>query len=101
MQGRAATGYEDFFSDGEGGGELGMWWKMEQGDGVFHWMVRPPCGHHFILAHQPESHHHVEEHHDGAITVRPNPPAEPDNSNSVLCYCGWHGFVDHGRWYSV
>ncbi len=46
--------------------------------------------------------HVVEEHEDGHITVRPNPPSDPGNSNSILCpLCGWHGYVDHGRWYTV
>jgi hypothetical protein len=23
---------------------------------------------------------------------------QPDNSNSILCSCGWHGFINHGVW---
>lgn len=49
----------------------------------------------------PGAGHHVEEHEDGHITVRPNPPGDPGNSNSILCECGWHGYIDHGRWYTV
>jgi hypothetical protein len=72
----------------------GVWWKWNvEGQGV-RWMVRPPCGHHFMLAHGTPR-HDVDEHDDGAITVEP----KPGNSNSILCpKCGWHGYIDHGVW---
>lgn len=98
VQGHRANGADEFWAS------AAVWWRWEveeDGDDYVRWMVRPPCGHHFMLAggSQPMPHHCVEEHEDGAITVEPNPPACPDNSNSILCpSCGWHGFLRHGVW---
>lgn len=101
QQGRRAHSDDEFW------GEPGVFWRWEteEGDGHYvRWMVRPPCGHHFMLAggSQDPPHHCIEEHDDEMITVRANPPGDPTNSNSILCpTCGWHGYLDHGKWVSV
>jgi hypothetical protein len=99
MTGRAAMTYEEFWAD-----PPGVWWKwgdVDLGDGgpsVTRWMVRPPCGHHFMLAPAGDRTgpaHDVDEHADGTITVEP----KPSNSNSIQCpFCAWHGYIDHGEW---
>lgn len=59
------------------------------------WIAKPPCGHHIELTMPPaQPHHEVEEHEDGTVSIEPR----PSNSNSVLCYCGWHGYVAHDVW---
>lgn len=90
-QGRASTGYEDFFS-GEAH-EQGVWWKRPvvhgpNGPEVM-WMTRHPgAGHHGRL----HDDHVVTEHEDGTITVEP----------SILCRtCGWHGYLERGVWREV
>lgn len=97
VQGRRVHTDDEFWE------EPGVYWRweVEEGDGVYvRWMVRPPCGHHFMLAggaHDPP-HHHVEEHEDGTISV----VWQPDNSNSILCpQCGWHGYLKRGVWETV
>jgi len=86
MQGRSADA--DTFWAGEG-----VWWDW--GDGV--WMIRPPCGHHFLIGGD-SSGHEVDDNGDGTITVE----SKPGNSNSILCpRCGWHGYIDNGVWRSA
>lgn len=72
-----------------------VWWKWHL-DGGTCWMVRPPCGHHFMIGRADwNPRHEIDEHDDGAITVEP----KPTNSNSILCpECGWHGYIHHGVW---
>lgn len=71
-------------------------------DGMHGWLVRPPGCPHPLPIGGNLSGHDVEEHADGTITVEPNPPVNPSNSNSILCpQCGWHGFVEHGFWRKV
>lgn len=90
--GRSAEGYEDFFRSTDP-----VWWKLTAEDGEVTWMIRHPGP-----CHDPDGNghgrlspeHHVEEHEDGMISVMP----QPGNSNSILCSCGWHGFIDHGVW---
>lgn len=98
MTGRVVTSPDDFY------GEPPVAWKWENvdlGDGgpaVVRWMIRPPCGHKFMLApagNRTGPTHEVDEHDDGTISVQP----KPTNSNSILCpSCGWHGYVDHNDW---
>lgn len=68
-------------------------WRWHDGGG---WMIRPPCGHHFLIG-GTHSGHDVED--DGRVlTVEP----KPGNSNSILCpKCGWHGYVHAGIWGAV
>jgi hypothetical protein len=100
-QGRCAEDHDSFWAE-----PPGVWWKWETvdlGDGgpsVTRWMVRPPCGHSFMLApggKRTGPAHEVDEHDDGMVTVEP----KPGNSNSILCACGWHGYIDHGVWRGV
>jgi hypothetical protein len=101
-QGRQADDHDEFWGE-----PAGVWWrwsKVDLGDGgppVVRWMVRPPCGHSFMLAPAGNRNgpaHEVDEHDDGMITVQP----KPNNSNSILCSsCGWHGYIDHGVWKST
>ncbi len=100
--GRRVEDHDDFYAD-----PPGVWWKWESvnlsdgGPSVVRWMVRPPCGHHFMLAPGGERAgpaHDVDEHDDGTITVEP----KPTNSNSILCpLCGWHGYLERGVWREV
>lgn len=80
-------------------------WDTEEGDDLYvRWMIRPPCGHHFMLSGGTDDkpHHCVEENEDGTITVRPNPPDDPKNSNSILCpQCNWHGYIEGGNWREI
>lgn len=93
-QGHAAHNHDEFWAS------PGVWWRWEtteEDDSYIRWMVRPPCGHHFMLAGGSQSlpHHEVDENEDDTITVEP----KPTNSNSILCpTCGWHGYIDHGIW---
>jgi hypothetical protein len=93
-QGHAAHNDDEFWASPS------VWWRWEteeEGDSYVRWMVRPPCGHHFILAGGSQSgpHHEVDEEDNGIISVVP----KPTNSNSILCpQCGWHGFIEHGVW---
>lgn len=90
MIGHRVDDYDAFWSS------AGVWWKWETNVGV-RWLVRPPCGHHFMLAHPEEgrAHHEIEEHEDGMITVEPR----PGNSNSIQCaFCSWHGYIRRGVW---
>jgi hypothetical protein len=93
-QGHRANDYDEFWESAS------CWWQwetLESGEKFVRWMVRPPCGHHFLLAGgaQEPPHHDVEEHEDGAISVVP----QPGNSNSILCpHCGWHGYIYAGVW---
>lgn len=85
---------------------VGVFWAWQgsaDGETIHRWFVRPPCGHHFMLASEPgKPMHYVEEHEDGMISVLHKPPQDPSNSNSILCpECGWHGFIDHGIWQAV
>lgn len=68
------------------------------------WWVKVPTGGPIILIGRPNDdgspYHHVEENDDGTITVRPNPPGDPTNSNSIL-WNDWHGYIDSGVWNSV
>lgn len=94
VKGRRAATYEEFWAD-----PPGVWWKWDRvrdGDDVGpRWLVRPPCGHHFMLAHGTPR-HEVDEHADGTISVE----RKPGNSNSILCVeCGWHGWIRRGEWY--
>lgn len=70
-------------------------------DGTVFWFMTVPTGGRAFFIGKPNSdgspHHHVEENPDGTITVRPNPPADPDNSNSIL-YNSWHGYIYNGVW---
>lgn len=88
-QGHRVEDYDAFWAS------PAVWWKWDN-DGDPRWMVRPPCGHHFMLAEPREghAHHEVDEHDDGTISVQP----KPGNSNSILCSCSWHGYIDHGVW---
>lgn len=94
MRGRRAESYEDFFADDD---EPRFWITEDRGNGKQLVHIRPPCGHHGVLseAHSPE----INE--DGSLTVRPNPPWDPGNSNSILCACGWHGYVYSNDWREV
>lgn len=60
------------------------------------WLAKAPCGHRMHLAYDPREGpvHEVDEHDDGTISVQP----KPSNSNSILCACGWHGYIDRGVW---
>lgn len=50
----------------------------------------------------PASGHVVETNEDDTITVRPTPPSDPSNSNSILCpFCGWHGYIYSNVWTPV
>lgn len=93
MQGQRVETYDAFFD-----AEAGVFMKtgVEHGERHFDaWIVKPPCGHHFHLSYNPSRRvHEVDEHEDGMITVEP----KPDNSNSILCTCGWHGYIRHGVW---
>lgn len=93
VRGRRAESYEDFF-----GSDEPMWWKLSnEGTDAPTWLIRHPgpCHGGETRGHGALSQaHHVEEHEDGSITVMP----QPENSNSILCSCGWHGFIDHGVW---
>lgn len=67
------------------------------------WLAVDPNGHAHHLGGDL-SLHVVEENDDGTITVRPNPPSDPGNSNSILCNatgCGWHGYIYSGEWRPV
>lgn len=94
VQGRTSESYEDFFADDA---QPRIWEGVdsESGRPVYH--SRPPCGHHGMLSEL----HHVEKNDDGTFTIRPNPPGDPQNSNSILCACGWHGYVRSNVWEHV
>jgi hypothetical protein len=94
MQGRTSQSYEDFFADDD---QPRIWQGRDSQTGrpVFH--IRPPCGHHGVLSPL----HDVEFNRDDTFTVRPNPPFNPGNSNSILCACGWHGYVYSNDWQAV
>ena len=65
------------------------------------WWFCTPNGFHGAMG----SAHHVEDCEDGMITVEPNPPADPGNSNSIKVIDGhggeWHGYIYDGVWESV
>jgi hypothetical protein len=93
VQGRGAESYEDFFQTTDP-----VWWKLgNEADDAPTWLIRHPgpCHGGETRGHGALSKaHHVEEHDDGMISVMP----QEGNSNSILCSCGWHGFIDHGVW---
>lgn len=97
--GHRVNNHEDFWD------HVGVFWPWtgwDHGVEIKRWFVRPPCGHHFFLAGPEKPAHFVEEHEDGMITVRSHPPADPENSNSIMCpECGWHGYIDHGIWKAI
>lgn len=68
------------------------------------WLMADPNGHPHHIGGDLTG-HVVEENDDGTVTVRPNPPSDPNNSNSILCVsppgCGWHGYIYNGEWKSV
>lgn len=93
-QGRTSRSYSDYFA---GDSQPRIWATIDITDGepgVPRYHSMPPCGHRGVLSID----HDVEEEEDGTFTVQPNPPMNPDNSNSILCHCGWHGFIDHNVW---
>lgn len=59
------------------------------------WGMIDPLGSYCVL-----SIHTVRENDDGTITVAPG-----DGSSNSILNSGpkgdWHGYIDHGRWYSV
>lgn len=65
------------------------------------WFIKVPTGGSVLVIGRPNidgsPHHYVEENDDGTITVRPHPPGDPDNSNSIL-WAGWHGYIVNGVW---
>lgn len=90
--GHRARTYHDFFADRARPAFWGPITEREIGDEVpatasDRWWVRLPCGH--VAQLSPE--HHVEDHGE-AISVLP----QPDNTNSILCSCGWHGYIREG-----
>lgn len=93
MQGQRVESYGAFFD-----AEAGVYMKVGLAHGERHfdaWFVKPPCGHHFHLAYSPDrAVHEIDEHEDGTISVE----GKPNNSNSILCNCGWHGFIVRGVW---
>lgn len=99
------TDYKEFFDDHQGQPVI---WKTSV-DGVTCWHARHPgeCkgnskGNMLFGPSPPASGHIVEEHEDGHITIRSIPNPAEGHANSVLCpICKWHGYIDHGRWYTV
>jgi hypothetical protein len=97
--------YHEFFDDHQGQPVV---WKTSI-DGVTCWHARHPGdrkgnskGNMLLGPDPPAAGHYVEEHEDDHLTVRPNPPAEPGNSNSILCpICGWHGYIYNGDWQQI
>lgn len=103
--GKVVETYEEFFDT-----EPPVLWKVTI-DGVECWHARHPgqvegqcsnTGGLLLGPTPPASGHVVEENDDGTITVRPNPPSDPSNSNSILCpMCGWHGYIADNVWRSL
>jgi hypothetical protein len=82
--GHYVASLDELFSAREPG-----WHKGDDGK----WFLRLPCGHVAQLSDQ----HEVDEHSDVSISGL----AKPGNSNLILCSCGWHGYIDHGRFYTT
>lgn len=68
------------------------------------WWVHTPSGQQGMLVL-----HDVAENEDGTITieVKPAPPDDPGNRNSILFrpdsagHAGWHGYIDAGEWREI
>ena len=63
------------------------------------WFVAAPMSYGYALGNLTK--HTVREESDGTISVKPG----DGSSNSILItgHHGeqWHGYIDHGRWYTV
>jgi hypothetical protein len=59
----------------------------------------PSCGNGLMLGPKPPaSGHSFRINDDGTVTCELHPREDPDNSNSILCPCGWHGQLIAGFW---
>lgn len=99
------------FPDGDWFDEAGGYSKLtvteKNGTVSECWFVKVPTGGATFIIGRPNEdgspYHWVQEHEDGTITVRPNPPDAPPerrNSNSIQ-FNGWHGYIYHGEWRSL
>lgn len=68
------------------------------------WWFRAPDDHYGRLSMpddvelgRAERAHHVEEHDDGSITI----VRQPNNSNSIKSWGGWHGYIRNGVWEGI
>lgn len=103
VEGKVVETYEEFFA----ADPPVMWFTTV--DGVQCLNARHPgvCvdgspGSMLLGPEPPASGHVVEINEDNTITVRPNPPMDPGNSNSILCpLCGWHGYIYSNIWTAV
>ena len=97
LHGRRVQSHDEFWDAGPG---AYLQVNIEaSGEHFRAWMAKPPCGHTMHLAYDPRQGavHEVDENADGTITVEP----KPGNSNSILCRCGWHGYIEAGVWREV
>lgn len=97
MIGKRCVDHDEFFASGPGA-YLSVSVRSE-GESFEAWFLKPPCGHQMFLAYDPRQGavHEVDEHEDGTISVLP----KTGNSNSILCHCGWHGYIRRGVFESV
>lgn len=103
MQGKRVQSHFELWN-GEKGDYMSVGIEV-QGEHFETWLLKcVQCGAnvHVAFDQREGPTHCVEENEDGSITLQPNPPADPDNSNSLVCgNCGWHGYIYAGRWESV